>query len=140
MESDPRAQRLVDMVDRYQAQLLRLCYLVLHDTMLAEDAVQETFLKAYRAMGRFRGDCQEKTWLMRIAINTCRDMRRSAWLRHTDRSVFFTMLRAKDAGESQPLEAVRTGHDFKARAVFVHIDLDSDVAVVKARDYTAVFV
>ena len=92
MESDPRAQRLVDMVDRYQAQLLRLCYLILHDTMLAEDAVQETFLKAYRAMGRFRGDCQEKTWLMRIAINTCRDMRRSAWLRHTDRSVTPEML------------------------------------------------
>ena len=68
MESDPRAQRLVDMVDRYQAQLLRLCYLILRDTMLSEDAVQETFLKAYRAMGRFRGDCQEKTWLMRIAF------------------------------------------------------------------------
>ena len=34
-------------------------------------------MKAYRAMDAFRGDCSEKTWLTRIAINTCRDMKRS---------------------------------------------------------------
>lgn len=50
MESDPRAQRLVDMVDRYQAQLLRLCYLVLRDTMLAEDAVEDMRVKEVAAV------------------------------------------------------------------------------------------
>lgn len=49
--------------------------------------MQETFIKAYKAMAAFRGDCNEKTWLMRIAINTCRDMLRSAWLRHLDRRI-----------------------------------------------------
>jgi len=54
---------------------------------LAEDAVQETFLKAYRAMGDFREESSEHTWLTRIAVNTCKDMRRSAWYRYVDRRV-----------------------------------------------------
>ena len=52
--------------------LLRLCFLYLHDRQLAEDAVQETFLRAYRGYGRFRGDSNEKTWLTRIAVNLCK--------------------------------------------------------------------
>ena len=57
-----------ELVDFYQTSLLRMCYLNLHDLGLAEDAVQETFVKAYRAMPSFRGDSDIKTWLMRIAI------------------------------------------------------------------------
>ena len=80
-------QRLTRLVRQYQTDLLRICYIQLHDTALAEDAVQETYLKAYRSMPAFRGDCSEKTWLMRIAVNVCRDMRRSAWFRYVDRRV-----------------------------------------------------
>lgn len=72
---------------QYEESLLRMCFAYLGDAALAEDAVQETFLKAYRALDRFRGDAEEKTWLLRIAINTCRDLRRSAWFRHVDRRV-----------------------------------------------------
>lgn len=82
-----REQQLCRMVNQYQTSLLRLCYMQLHDKALAEDAVQETFLKAYKGMEAFRADSTEKTWLMRIAVNTCRDMLRSAWLRHLDRRV-----------------------------------------------------
>ena len=80
-------QRLVRLVEQYQTDLLRLCYIQLHDTALAEDAVQETFIKAYRSFPAFRGDCSEKTWLMQIAVNTCRDVKRSAWFRHLDRRI-----------------------------------------------------
>ena len=75
------------MVSAYQQSLLRMCRMYLPDRMTAEDAVQETFLKAYRALPKFRGECSEKTWLMRIAMNVCRDMTKSAWFRHTDRRV-----------------------------------------------------
>lgn len=75
------------MVDQYQVALKRMCYLYLRDRTAAEDAVQETFLKAYKHMDTFRSQSKERTWLMSIAINTCRDMNRSAWLRHTDRRV-----------------------------------------------------
>ena len=40
----------------------------------------------------FRGDCSEKTWLMRIAVNVCRDMLRSAWFRHLDRRITLEQL------------------------------------------------
>lgn len=82
-----RAAWLEDAMLRYEESLLRMCFAYLGDTSLAEDAVQETFLKAYQSLDSFRGDASEKTWLLRIAINTCKDVRRSAWFRHVDRSV-----------------------------------------------------
>ncbi len=81
-----------ELVDFYQTALLRMCYLNLHDLGLAEDAVQETFVKAYRAMPSFRGDSDIKTWLMRIAINTCRDMQRGTWQKHLNQRVSFDQL------------------------------------------------
>lgn len=87
------------MVETHQLSLLRLSFAYLRDRALAEDAVQETFLKAYRSFGSFRRESGEKTWLSRIALNCCRDMRRSAWFRHTDRNVTPDMLPEK-AGEA----------------------------------------
>ena len=84
---ESREDRLNRLVADYQGMLLRMCYVSLRDMELARDAVQETFLKAYRQLGGFRGQCSEKTWLSRIAINTCRSMQRSAWHRHTDRRI-----------------------------------------------------
>ena len=89
---DPYENRLCQMMAAYKSDLMRMCCIWLQDTVLAEDAVQETFVKAYRSMARFRGDCSEKTWLMRIAVNTCRSMRRSWWSRMIDRSVTPDML------------------------------------------------
>lgn len=78
------ADRLDQMVQRYEKDLLRICCVYLKDRAAAEDAVQETFLKAFRNMESFRGESSEKTWLIRIAINCCRDYRRSAWYRYVD--------------------------------------------------------
>lgn len=83
---------LTHMVETYEVPLLRTCYMYLRDKESAEDAVQETFLKAYRALHTFRGDCSEKTWLMRIALNVCRDMGRSRWMRFVERRVSLDLL------------------------------------------------
>ena len=85
--TDSREEMLAHMVAEYEVIVLRTCYMYLHDKALAEDATQETFLKAYKALDSFRGESSEKTWLMRIAMNTCRDMKRNAWFRYMDRSV-----------------------------------------------------
>ncbi len=77
---------LEDAMDKWTESILRTCYAYLGDKALAEDALQETFLKAWKGYDRFRGESEEKTWLMRIAINTCKDVRRSAYFRHVDRS------------------------------------------------------
>ena len=75
------------LVTEYEMPLKRICFMYLRDMALAEDAVQETFLKIYRGLADFRGGSSMKTWVIRIGMNTCRDMMRSAWHRHTDRSV-----------------------------------------------------
>ncbi len=78
---------LTRLVETYQTALLHICYMILRDESLAEDAVQETFLKAYKAIDTFRGESSEKTWLFRIGVNVCRDMKRGRWFRYLDRRV-----------------------------------------------------
>ncbi|MBO4925714.1 MAG: sigma-70 family RNA polymerase sigma factor [Clostridia bacterium] len=87
VEEESAEERLTALVEAHQETLLKICYVYLRDREAARDAVQETFLKAYRAMHGFRGACSEKTWLIRIAVNECRSMRRSAWHRRVDRRV-----------------------------------------------------
>lgn len=90
---DSRPETVLErLIREHEVSLKRLCYLYLHDKALAEDAVQETFLKAYRALEGYRGESSEKTWLTRIAVNTCKDMLRTAWFRHVDRRVTPDML------------------------------------------------
>ena len=84
---DPRREWLDELLSRWEKPMLRLCFAYLGDTALAEDAVQETFFKAWKNRDRFRREAEEKTWLTRIAINTCKDLLKSAWARNTDRSV-----------------------------------------------------
>lgn len=87
---DRRTERdywLEQAMAQWEVPLLRTCYLLLRDTALAEDAVQETFVKAWRFYDGYRKKASEKTWLMRIAVNTCRDLQRSKWFIHIDRRV-----------------------------------------------------
>ena len=59
------------LVERYQRDVYRLCYRYVNSHQDANDMAQDVFLKAYRAIGRFRGDSSFSTWLYRIAVNTC---------------------------------------------------------------------
>ena len=80
-------ERINRLIQAYERDLLRLCCVCLRDVSLAEDAVQETFIKAYKNLHAFRGGSSEKTWLYRIAINTCRDMQRGSWFKLVSRDV-----------------------------------------------------
>ncbi len=73
------------LMEQYGSSLLRMSALYLKDADLAQDAVQETFIKAYRHLNEYRGESSEKTWLTAICVNTCRDMLRTAWFRHQSR-------------------------------------------------------
>lgn len=61
------------LVSKYQRRLLRLVARIVHDPAEAEDVVQETFIKAFRALRHFRGDAAFYTWLYRIGINTAKN-------------------------------------------------------------------
>lgn len=60
---------LVALMRRYNQTLYRTARSILRDDAEAEDAVQEAYLLAYRAMGGFRGDAKLSTWLVRIVAN-----------------------------------------------------------------------
>ena len=83
-----REQRLNRWIEDYSDSIMRTCFLYLSDQTQAEDATQDTWIKAWKHMDDFerKGIVSEKAWLLRIAINTCKDYRRSAWFRHVDRS------------------------------------------------------
>ncbi len=100
--------RLEELIDLYGNAVLRLCTLYLGDRHLAEDAFQETFLKAWKKQDSFRGESSIKTWLMHIAVNTCRDMLRSGWFRTMRRSQpVETLLSLSSGGDLQEETAVR---------------------------------
>ena len=80
------------LLEQYQVPVLRVCYLYLCDRSQAEDAVQETFLRVYRGLHTFRGGCNEKTWIMKIAMRVCYDINHSAWYRFINRRVTPEML------------------------------------------------
>ena len=71
--------RLEELVNTYETTLYRAALAILGDAHEAEDAVQDTFLRALRAWPGFRGDCAVETWLVRIAINVCKRQLRSPW-------------------------------------------------------------
>jgi len=83
-----REQRLSRWIEEYSDSILHTCFLYLSDQGQAEDATQDTWIKAWKHMSDFerQGIANEKAWLLRIAINTCKDYRRSAWFRHVDRA------------------------------------------------------
>ena len=72
----PREEAIPWLMEEYGNAILRMCFLYLGNRSLAEDAVQETFIKAYRKFHTFRGESGAKTRLMRIAINICKDSKK----------------------------------------------------------------
>jgi RNA polymerase sigma-70 factor (ECF subfamily) len=72
------------LVLRYQHKVVKLVARLLRDPAEAEDVAQEAFVKAYRALGSFRGDSAFYTWLYRIAVNTARNTMASRQRRPLD--------------------------------------------------------
>jgi RNA polymerase sigma factor (sigma-70 family) len=67
-----------ELVHRYQGIAFRTAYVVAGSAADAEDAAQDAFVKAYRALGRFRPGAPFRPWLLQIVANEARNRRRSA--------------------------------------------------------------
>ncbi len=76
--------RMELLIRSYGDSLLRLCTLYLRDPYLAEDALQDTYLKVWKYYHSFEGRAAEKTWITRIAINTCKSYLAAPWRQKVD--------------------------------------------------------
>lgn len=83
MSSDTRrvanGQDVETKIRTYTDMLFRACLVLLGDKHDAEDALQETFWRYLTKAPQFHGAEHEKAWLLRVATNICRDMRRFRW-------------------------------------------------------------
>ena len=65
------AEAFAELVRRHQHAVFNLAYRFMRDQTLAEDMTQEAFLKAFRLIKRFRGDCAFGTWMYRVTCSVC---------------------------------------------------------------------
>lgn len=63
----------------HKTRILNLCRLLLHDSDEAEDVAQEVFLRAFERLTSQDPPTVWEAWLVRVAVNACRDRQRSAW-------------------------------------------------------------
>ncbi|MEW6541336.1 MAG: RNA polymerase sigma factor [Bacillota bacterium] len=81
-------QTLEELFNQFRETVYKSAYFVTHDHMLAEDVVQNTFLKAYDKIEQLKDPSRVESWLIRIAVNQARDelrrRRRQAWSSEED--------------------------------------------------------
>ena len=88
--------------DRYGTDVLRLCFMYMRNQADAEDALQETFLKIWRKLDCYEGrnHCTARSWIMKVARNTCMDLLRKN--RHRHEECTLTIENLSSLGDASP--------------------------------------
>lgn len=99
------AESFNQLVLRWERPIFALAYRVIGREEEARDVVQETFLRAFRGIGNFRGQAKFSSWVYRIALNLCRD-----WIRRERRAPIMPTPEGVDvielAAEQGPVESI----------------------------------
>jgi RNA polymerase sigma-70 factor, ECF subfamily len=133
-----RAQRgsidaFEEIVQRYQQLAFRTAYVITGSAAEAEDAAQDAFVKAYRALGRFRTGAEPRPWLLRIVANEARNRVRSAGRRQRLELRLVEGFRQGDAAPSPEAAAVEA--DERRRLIDQVNALDENDRLVIAGRY-----
>jgi RNA polymerase sigma-70 factor (ECF subfamily) len=113
------------LVERYQGRVFRLALRILRDEESARDAIQDAFLKAYSALSRFQGRSSFYTWLYRLVMNQCLDMKRRD---KSDRHVEWEDGGTGETGAGAPLPPEVAGVRFAPAASLMRKELRQRLA------------
>jgi len=122
-----------EIVQRFQHIALRTAYVITGSAADAEDAAQEGFVKAFRALDRFRAGAELRPWLLRIVANEARNRVRSSGRRHNLELRLTEGFRPGDAAPSP--EAVAVAADERRRLLQMVNSLSVDDRLVIASRY-----
>jgi len=122
-----------EIVQLYQQVAFRTAYVITGSAADAEDAAQEGFVRAYRAIGRFRRGAPLRPWLLRIVANEARNRVRSSGRRHQLELRLSEGFRPGDAAQSP--EAVAVASDERRRLLAMVSALGEEDRLVIASRY-----
>ena len=122
-----------EIVQLFQQVAFRTAYVITGSAADAEDAAQEGFVKAYRAIGRFRPGAPLRPWLLRIVANEARNRVRSSGRRHQLELRLSEGFRPGDAAQSP--EAVAVASDERRRLLAMVSALGEEDRLVIASRY-----
>ncbi|MBP3284804.1 MAG: sigma-70 family RNA polymerase sigma factor [Clostridia bacterium] len=74
-----QSEKVEKLIDLYGNDVLRIANMYTKNLTIAEDIFQEVFLKVTKKLHLFKNESSEKTWIIRITINTCKDYLKSSW-------------------------------------------------------------
>ncbi len=127
------ASAYADLVQRYTEMAFRTAYLVTGSAADAEDAAQDAFVKAYRALPRFRPGGSFRPWLLRIVGNEARNRRRSAGRRAALELRATERLRVVGANPSSPEAAAEAAEERRALLGALNRMAEEDRQVISCR-------
>jgi RNA polymerase sigma-70 factor (ECF subfamily) len=121
-----------ELVRRYQELAFRVAYTILGTAVDAEDAAQEGFVRAYRALGRFRAGAPFRPWLVTIVANASRN-RRVAAARHTTLELTAALERPADERATSPEMVALSEEQRRELLAAVNTLRDDDRQVIACR-------
>lgn len=112
-------EQLSECIDRYGKLIVRIAYAYLKDRQLAEDVCQDVYIKFCCERKSFQDDAHERAWMIRVTVNRCKDICKSAWKRRVQ-------MRSDDMPEESRWEddpEVISEKEEHARFVFEQVSL-----------------
>ncbi len=118
------------LVRQHEQVAFRTAYVILRSPVEAEEATQDAFLKAYRALHRFEPGAEFRPWVLRIVANEARNRRRAIWRRLRLRERAAAEIPSGGAAPSPEVELVAQEERTRLLAAIERLSDDERVAVI----------